>query len=1173
MLPRVLCLLVLLSPCAAHAEDLSPGPWRLLIDQQAEWKADKIFLPDEVDLQKLPVHPPTGGWEALNGKAGIPVTLPSTVEEHYWGKLDPRPYNPDDEYAWPQDKYLQNGNYLGVSWWYRTFSAPGAPAGRRLLLHLQGSRLRTEIYVNGKLCGYSILTELPVDADITAAVHPGADNQLAIRITNPGGRWDWRDGRPFNWGAYAIPSSIGAGGLDTGVALDVVNATRVADLAVLNKPDPHDLELRAEVANAGADFTGDVLFTIKDAKGTVAKTLTVRAAVPAGATKTFTAEAALDSARLWTLDDPTLYTATAELADVPDSAAARIFGFRSFEATGIGTDAMLRLNRKRIVIRSAISWGFWAPNGIWPTAETAQRELETAKAMGLNCIQSHRNLSKTAVLDSQDRGGLLRYEEPGAGITSLGAGAGPANNKDVRDTSGDGGEPKTFTEKYEEDKILAMVKRDRSHPSLIMYCIQNEVHANLHDARIYNVMRKMHALDPSRIVVLKSGIAAAYEVFMLPYNDTVYVDDGTGYCGWRDEHTVGGPGTWSRSLYIDPTNFSHRSDDRKQIVMWGEMLGTGTPDDNRRIVADYARTDATGYDRDDHATLDRAYAGFLQIYGFTAAFPTTSALYRSIADKGYYEWQRMLENTRMCDATDDIVISGWESTSIENHSGLVDAHRVAKNDPAILKRATDPVMLVVRPRRYILSTHEGVTVDVFLVNELDLKGPAKLTLTATGPDGRALFNDVADVNVTGGDVFGQLLKAGYQIPGSGAGGDVTLTAALAPAGPLPAGVKGADLTRSEKVAVIDPAPGPLPQRIALAESTGEIARAFAQFYHAPVLPAGALLAGEPVDAIIFSNFTTRGRLKAVEPVQGTDDPGLYLEEAVAGTGLIGSWSGFAPGPLKVELFLAELAKDAANQRVSTIVLNDQVVLKSFDLFQAAKGKNRAYVGNFEVAAPNGTLTLRVQALKDQTAIAALRVTDATGKVRRIVFRDAPYTDPRGDQWEASNGQNEGSNPALFAAALRQVHDSGARLVIWPDRGGEALAAAKLLAEQKIVQVNGSVGNCRAAWMGTWYFVRQNPIFDGLPVDTALDHRYELPHQGTGEDGLLLDAAGMQVFVGYGRDHDPTLGIGLCVIPYGKGRIVLSSIGSEVAGLGDSATSLPRPIALRLLSNAVRMPLP
>jgi beta-galactosidase len=1013
-------------PARGAPLDLSAGPWRLLIDQKAAWRNDPLFLPEQVDLGKLPVNPPTGGWGALSDTAGIPVTLPSTVEEHYWGKLNLRPYNQVNEFLWALlDPYFQNGSYEGVSWWYQTFTAPAAPPGTRVLLHLPGARLRAEIYVNGQLCGYTILSEVPFDADITAAVRPEASNQLAIRITNPGGRWDWRDRHPFPWGSYTVPSSVGAGGLDTGITLEVVNATRVSDFAVFNQADPHAIALQAEVTNEGAAYAGSVLFTIRNGSGDVVESLSVPANVPAGGTGIFKAALTLDAAILWTFDNPALYVATAELSGVTPSSSTRTFGFRSFAATGIGTNAVLRMNQKRIVLRSAISWDFWAPNALWPTPDAEQREVDAAKAMGLNCLHSHRNLARVMCLNAQDHAGLFRVEEPGAGLEAFGPGYGPRNSVDITDTSGNGGDPDSFAEQYEEDKVLAMVKRDRSHPSVIMYTLQNELPANLHNQHIYNLMRKMFTLDPSRLILLKSGGINLCEAFMLPYDDRIYVDNGTGYSGWHDDHTVGCPGTWSRSLYTGPNNYAYLYTDTTEILDWGEMLAVGTPDDRRRIGADYAQAGTSGYDADDEAMLDASYSSFLQQYGFTAAFPTTSALYQSISDKSYYQEQYGIENARMCDATDMIVLSGWESTTLEDHSGFLDAHRYPKQDPAIIAPANAPLIVVVRPHRLVLSPNQGMMVDVFLINEVGLQGPAKLTLTTTGPDGAALFNQTTDVSITGGEVYGQLLKAGFQVPGSTLAGNMTITATLAPAAPLPLGVSSTSLVNSATAAIVAPVSGSLPARVVSLGSSQAIADAFAQSYHVPLLPAGTLLKGAPVDAIVLSNFT--------------------------------------PG--------------------------------------------------------------------------------------------------------------EGDNAALLNAALRQVHDNGTRLIIWPDNGKEAVADAQALARRNIIQFNGDVGSCRAPWMGSWYFVRDNPIFNGLPVNTALDHRYELPQQYIGEDGLLLSAAGLQAFVGYGRDHQPAVGIGLCVIPHGKGRIVLSSIGSEVTGLTDSPAALPRPIALRLLSNALSQALP
>ncbi len=50
-----------------NAVNLDSG-WRLWRDEQAPWKDDTLYLPSEVDLAKLPVNAPTGGWQALDDK-------------------------------------------------------------------------------------------------------------------------------------------------------------------------------------------------------------------------------------------------------------------------------------------------------------------------------------------------------------------------------------------------------------------------------------------------------------------------------------------------------------------------------------------------------------------------------------------------------------------------------------------------------------------------------------------------------------------------------------------------------------------------------------------------------------------------------------------------------------------------------------------------------------------------------------------------------------------------------------------------------------------------------------------------------------------------------------------------------------------------------------------------
>jgi hypothetical protein len=154
------------------------------------------------------------------------VTLPGTVEQHFWGKFGagedgkPRPYTPEEYRYAADDPVPQNGAYFGVSWWWREIDIPASMAGKRIFLHVRGAHLRAEVYLNEKLVGYSIMEELPFEAELTHAAKPGGKNVLAIRITNPWGRFDWVDGLNEQWGAVKLYRSHGFGGLDRGMTIE-----------------------------------------------------------------------------------------------------------------------------------------------------------------------------------------------------------------------------------------------------------------------------------------------------------------------------------------------------------------------------------------------------------------------------------------------------------------------------------------------------------------------------------------------------------------------------------------------------------------------------------------------------------------------------------------------------------------------------------------------------------------------------------------------------------------------------------------------------------------------------------------------------------------------------------------------------------------------------------------
>ncbi len=926
------------------------------------------------------------------GDGGLPVTLPETVEGQYWD----RPPASVSGTA-PGEIINARGSYQGVSWWYRPFDAPALRPGERLVFRFPGGRLRSEVYVNGRLCGYSIITEAPFAADATAALRPGV-NQLAVRVTNPGGNFDWVDFQTFRWGRCELPLSHGFGGLDGGVTMEVRSPVQVGDLAVLNTPDVRTVTLRAEVSSTGPAYDGPVELAIARHDRTV-WTGAATVNLPAGGRATVSARATVPDATLWDIDHAALYDAAAALPDVPNSARRTTFGFRWFTATGLGTDAKLALNGRRVVPKSSISWGFWAPNGLFPDRAAADREVAAVRALGLNSIQNHRHMPKPIVLDAFDRAGLLRYCEPGAGVFAVLPGnqyAGPTQGP--VHTSGNGGEPTTFLARYELAKVLAMIRANRSHPSVSMWTLQNEVEPDLHNPQIFNVLRQMRALDPSRIIALKSGIGVANQAWAMPYADQWLHDDGSGASGWWDQHTaVDSPGVWTDGQYRSPADFMYRAQVRGEISVWGEMATGASPDDHAADSAWYQRHARPGYDRAAHEQLLGAYEQFIEVNGFRPTFPTAEALFLAAGNKHYFSAARLFENARMSDDNDYVVLSGWESTSVENHSGLVDSLRLLKGNPAPLRRAGAPEVLVVRARHYVVSPDQEAVVDIFLINEGGLKGNCQLTLSAAAAGGEAFFHQSFPVKVAGGETFGQLLKESVRFPIPAAGA-VTLTATLASGGKTV-------LARDEPMLCLDPHPAALGREVVVAGESPRVVEALKRDFGVGAKPlAAGAGAADAILAVTLPGLETdyaqldAPDLKVQNAPADAADPELYRHQLFGRDGKLRTFGGLAPGKATVELLLAEPWWDAPGRRVFDVALNGKTVLKDLDLFREAGGKGRVLVKTFEVPVADGTLALSVPRVGvDNATFAAIRITDAAGKVVRAAFRAENYSSPIGEQ--------------------------------------------------------------------------------------------------------------------------------------------------------------------------------
>ena len=272
-------------------------------------------------------------------------------------------------------------------------------------------------------------------------------------------------------------------------------------------------------------------------------------------------------------------------------------------------------------------------------------------------------------------------------------------------------------------KCVEMVKAFRSHPSVIEYCVQNEIGADLKNPDTIAVLEAMRKEDPSRCIVLNDGFVApprkAAQAWFEPWSDKLHRSDEEEWGGWWNQHQGAGD-QWYDEFYKGPNEFTYKSPERKAISEFGEMEGCATPDNHSLMLHELADPKGTGignqpantsYDLKDHQEIVAAYDKFLDKWGFRAAFPATEKLWTSLGKKCYDTWQNYMENARISDELDFCAISGWESTAIENHSGIVDNLRNFKCDPGPISGTLMPVRPVAKQRAMCTALGEAATFD------------------------------------------------------------------------------------------------------------------------------------------------------------------------------------------------------------------------------------------------------------------------------------------------------------------------------------------------------------------------------------------------------------------------------------------------------------------------------
>lgn len=340
--------------------------------------------------------------------------------------------------------------------WYRRripHELLAAGDGRRALVHFGAVDHRAKVWLDGRLVAEHVGGQTPFTADVTHALRPGADEHLLVvraedrpaDLAQPRGKQDWQD-RPHEvW--YERTT-----GIWQTVWTETVAAQHLTDLAWI--PDPARGVL-AELTLAqvpAAPVTVEIVLS-RDGEVLAESTGTTRTprcridlVVPA-------LRNGIDREELlWSPERPTLLDARVTVREADTSVVLdTVHSYVGLRSAGVGRGAFL-LNGRPYYVRSVLNQGY-RPDTLIANSGTAElrREVELIKAMGFNAVRVHQKAEDPRFLYWADRLGLLVWGETGAAY-----------------------EFGTEAVELLTREWPAMVRRDRSHPSIVTWVPVNE---------------------------------------------------------------------------------------------------------------------------------------------------------------------------------------------------------------------------------------------------------------------------------------------------------------------------------------------------------------------------------------------------------------------------------------------------------------------------------------------------------------------------------------------------------------------------------------------------------------------------------------------------------------------------------------------------------------------------
>lgn len=464
---------------------------------------------------------------------------------------------------------LRTGLAAGGSeflWFRRQVTIEPAWREARVFLWLGGARYHPRVFVNGRPAGEQRDGWTPCEVEITGHVQPGAACSLAVVCQ------DW--GAAFKPGFVLPPDASGdlrsdermrgqvvapigghwsRFGIWDDVELQIRPRSHLDSLAISPSVRRGQLTVQGRLIPAPGEAlaAGRVRARVRDGNR-VALELAER---PLAEDGSWTLQAPFPAARRWSPEDPHLYALEVEWLtqrEVRDRQVEK-FGFRELWCEG--PDFYLNGVPRHLLASSG-----------WPEPGAQDRQAmreALAEVKAANCVafRLHTQPWQRRWLDVADELGLLIVEE--GALWCDGVGLYDYANPEFWENA--------------RNHLLGMVRRDRNHPSLVMWSLENEL---LHcgackrdagvEARLAELGREVKKLDPSRPITFEADLdpGGAADVIGLHYpHEMPEHGDYPNTAGWMRATNPPGPADCAKGLLYRDYHW-----ERKKPLYIGEYL-------------------------------------------------------------------------------------------------------------------------------------------------------------------------------------------------------------------------------------------------------------------------------------------------------------------------------------------------------------------------------------------------------------------------------------------------------------------------------------------------------------------------------------------------------------------------------------------------------------------------